>query len=210
MGQLPRRGRITGNTADRIVELLRRNAMTVDELADALVMSRTAVRAQVAALEHQRVVEQRAPRRGVSKPARTYGISAEAEVLFSHAYVPILTELLHVLSRRMSHGEFATIMREVGRGTMAMRPMPRGSLRDRVTAASALLNELGGLTYIEEHDSDRFRIHSHTCPLAAATTMYPEACDALESLVSEFVGAQVTKCCNQYDRSRCCFEVAAV
>jgi hypothetical protein len=33
-------------------------------------------------------------------------------------------------------------------------------------------------------------------------------CNALESLLSEFVGSRVTKCCDRYDRVRCCFEVS--
>ena len=72
--------------------------------------------------------------------------------------------------------------------------------------ASSLLNELGGLTEVEEEDS-LYLIRSHGCPLAAATADHPEACNALESLLSEFVGTQVKKCCDRYDRARCCFEI---
>ena len=31
--------------------------------------------------------------------------------------------------------------------------------------------------------------------------------DQRESRLSEFVGAQLTKCCDRYERERCCFEV---
>jgi predicted ArsR family transcriptional regulator len=181
--------------------------MTVDELAVALDLTRTAVRAQLATLERDELVEQRGSRRGASKPARIYGVTTQAELLFSRAYVPILTQLLHVLARRLSPAEFDSIMHEVGRGAMAGRVVPRGPLRDRVTTASSLLNDLGGLTEVDEEDG-LYVIRSHGCPLAAATADHPEACNALESLLSEFVGAKVTKCCDRYDRARCCFEVA--
>jgi predicted ArsR family transcriptional regulator len=181
--------------------------MTVDELSIALDLTRTAVRAQLATLERDDLIEQRGSRRGASKPARVYGVTTQAELLFSRAYVPILTQLLHVLSRRMTPAEFDSIMHEVGRGAMAGRVMPRGPLRDRVITASSLLNELGGLTEVEEEDG-LLVIRSHGCPLAAATADHPEACNALESLLSEFVGTKVTKCCDRYDRVRCCFEVA--
>jgi len=75
-----------------------------------------------------------------------------------------------------------------------------------VAGASALLNELGGLTEIIEEDGG-FLIRSHGCPLAAATANHPEVCNALESLLSEFVGTSVSKCCDRYDRLRCCFEI---
>jgi predicted ArsR family transcriptional regulator len=181
--------------------------MTVDELASALNLTRTAVRAQLATLERDELVEQRGSRRGASKPSRTYGVTVQAELLFSRAYIPILTELLHVLATRLSPAEFDSVMREVGRGTMGGRAAPQGPLRDRVSNASLLLNELGGLTEVEEDGNGVYIIRSHGCPLAAATANHPEACNALESLLSEFVGTKVTKCCDRYDRLRCCFEV---
>jgi predicted ArsR family transcriptional regulator len=189
-----------------MLELLRRGPMTVDELAVALDLTRTAVRGQLATLQNDGLVEQQGSRRGTSKPSRTYGVTTQGELLFSQAYVPILTQLLHVLARRLSHEEFDSVMREVGRGAMAARAAPRGSLRDRVASASSLLNELGGLTEVGEEDG-LYVIRSHGCPLAAATAGHPEACSALESLLSEFVGTKLTKCCDRYDRERCCFEV---
>jgi predicted ArsR family transcriptional regulator len=65
--------------------------------------------------------------------------------------------------------------------------MPHGTLGERVRAASDLLNDLGGITEADEEGS-HFVIRGHGCPLAAATAEYPEACNALESLLSEFVG----------------------
>jgi predicted ArsR family transcriptional regulator len=97
--QLP--SRVTQGTAGRILELLRRGPRTVDDLTTALDLTPSAVRAQLASLEHEGLVERRGSRRGTSKPARVYGITAQAELLLSRAYVPILTQLLHVLVRRM-------------------------------------------------------------------------------------------------------------
>jgi predicted ArsR family transcriptional regulator len=113
----------------------------------------------------------RGTRRGTSKPARTYGVTMQAGLLFSRAYIPILTQLLHVLARRTSSDEFDSIMREVGRGMMADRASARGSLRERVVRASSLLNELGGLSEVEEEDG-LYVIKSHGCPLAAATAAH--------------------------------------
>jgi predicted ArsR family transcriptional regulator len=109
----------------------------------------------------------------------------------------------------MTKDEFDSIMREVGRATMGSRSRASGSLGERVARASSLLNELGGLTEVKEEDG-LYIIESYGCPLAAATAIYPEACNALESLLSEFAGTPVTKCCDRYDRARCCFEVRAL
>jgi DeoR family transcriptional regulator, suf operon transcriptional repressor len=207
VGIWERQRRLSQGTSARIVELLRRGPLTIDEIAGAVGLTRTAVRAQLATLQREGIIEERGSQRGPSKPARTYGVQPEAELLLSRAYIPILTQLLHVLADRMSREEFDAVMHEVGRGLMKGRAMPQGTLRERVGAASVLLNDLGGMTEVDEEDGILV-IRSHGCPLAAATAKYPEACNALESLLSEFVGQSVNKCCDRYARQRCCFEVS--
>jgi predicted ArsR family transcriptional regulator len=187
--------------------LLRREGMTVDELASALGLSGNAVRPQLALLERDGLVERMGLRRGASRPAQVYALSRDADLLFSRAYIPVLTELLHVLDSRLERGEFDRLMREVGQRLMAGRPRPEGDLRQRAQAASELLNSLGGLARVEPQNGT-ILIRSEGCPLSAATERHPEACNAMESLLSEFTGLRVTKCCDREDRLRCCFELA--
>ena len=96
--------------------------------------------------------------------------------------------------------------REVGRGLLAGRATPTGTLEQRVHAASDFLNHLGGTTDVHK-ENRHFEIRGYGCPLAAATSKYPEACNAMESLLNEFVGAPVAQCCNRHAPPRCCFEV---
>jgi predicted ArsR family transcriptional regulator len=200
--------RIGEGAAGRIIGLLRRGGMTVDELAARLGLSGNAVRPQLAVLERDGLVERAGMRRGASRPAQVYALSREADLLFSRAYVPVLTELLHVLASRLERAEFDAVMREVGERLMAGRPRPTGDVRQRAEAASELLNSLGGLARVEQQNGSLL-IRSDGCPLAAATQRHPEACNAMESLLSEFTGLRVTKCCDREERLRCCFELDA-
>ena len=204
---LDRQRPLTESTADRIVRLLRRGPLTIDEVASAVGLTRTAVRAQLASLQQEGSVEYREMRRGTSKPARTYGLTAEAEQRLSKAYIPILTQLLHVLAGRQAPEEVDAIMHEVGRRLVAGRALRQGTLAERVLAGSVLLNELGGTTEVIQEDS-HFVIRGHGCPIAVVTNEHPAACNTLESLLSEFIGESVVKCCDRYERRRCCFEVA--
>ena len=197
---------IRDSAAGRIVALLRRGGMTVDELAAELGLSGNAVRPQLAMLERDGFVERAGVRRGASRPAQVYALSRDADLLFSRAYIPVLTELLYVLDTRLERGEFDAVMREVGGRLMAGRPRPTGDTRQRAEAASELLNSLGGLARVEQQDGTLI-IRSDGCPLAAATQRHPEACNAMESLLSEFTGLRVTKCCDREERLRCCFEL---
>lgn len=180
----------------------------MDELAAALELSGNAIRPQLALLERDGLVERVGDRRGASKPARIYALSRDADLLYSHAYVPVLTELLHVLGARLGLSEFDALMREVGGRLMAGRPRPTGEPRQRAEAATELLNSLGGLARVEQ-DNGTLVIRSDGCPLAAATERHPEACSAMESLLRQFTGMAVTKCCDREERLRCCFQLAA-
>jgi predicted ArsR family transcriptional regulator len=186
--------------------LLRQGPMTVEDLAKGMGLTGNAVRQHLAGLARDGLVGQGESRRGVSKPARTYLLTAEAELLLSRAYAPVLTQLLHVLDERLEPAEFNALMRDVGRRVLADRPRPTGGLRQRAEAASALLNELGGQSRVEEVNGGLF-IRGCGCPLSAATRRHPEACNAVESLLATFAGIPVSKCCDAEDRLRCCFEV---
>jgi len=61
---------------------------------------------------------------------------------------------------------------------------------------------------VEAHNGG-FLIRGYGCPLSVATQRHPEACNAVESLLAEFAGIPVVKCCDAEDRLRCCFEVGS-
>lgn len=196
------------NSQSRVIAALRRGPRTLDELVDELKITRTAVRLQLATLERDGHVARGALRPGRTKPSHVYELTGEGEQELSRAYVPVLTQLLHVLAARLSGTEFDSVMRAVGRSLLAERPRPRGDMPARVKAASELLNDLGGLTEVRREGTD-FVIQSHGCPLAATAVDHPETCSAMESLVSEFVGGRVTQHCDRVGRPRCCFQVTA-
>ena len=200
-------GAIREQTRTRVVTALRRGPRTLDQLVGELGLTRTAIRLQLAALERDGQVEWRGVQPGRTKPAHVYALTHGAEQRLSRAYVPVLTQLLHVLSARLTAAEFDVVMRDVGRGLLAERARPKGSLRERVAGASALLDQLGGLTEVEDEGADLI-IKSHGCPLAAAASHHAETCSAMESLVSEFVGSAVTQRCERGPRPRCRFQIS--
>jgi predicted ArsR family transcriptional regulator len=81
-----------------------------------------------------------------------------------------------------------------------------GALQERIRDAVAMLNELGGDASVESH-SQGLRIRGFGCPLAAAVARRPEACRAVEGLLSEVIGVPVVQCCEHGPRPRCCFTI---
>ena len=182
------------STRGRIITLLRRSSRTVDELAQALDLTPTAVRAHLAALERDSLVQPHSERRGIRKPSAVYDLTQTAEELFPKAYGQLLDQLLKVLQRRMPPEEVEKLLREVGRHIAAQWKLPPGELRVRLEAAAEVLNELGGLMEREAGEKT-FSIRGYRCPFAALVREHPEVCRLAETLLSELVGVPMQEHC---------------
>lgn len=196
------------STRGKIVTLLRRASRTVDELAQALDLTDNAVRAQLAALERDGLVQQSGSRRSSSKPASVYTLTEASEELFSKAYGPVLRQLLEELTGRMPAEEVEALLRSTGRRLAAQWPLPRGELHTQVEAAVSVLNALGGLIELERRNGT-YHIQGYSCPLAAVVPGHPEICRRAASLLTELVGVPVQECCNGSEATQCCFVVAS-
>jgi predicted ArsR family transcriptional regulator len=199
------------STRGQIVTLLRRSGRTVEELARALGLTDNGVRAHLAVLERDGIVRQRGSVRrgsGGGKPAYVYELEPEAEDLFPKAYEPVLRRLLDVLSERVGEEKSEALLRTVGGRLAEERGVPADDARGRLEAAVDLLNELGGLAELEEHDGG-FVIRGYSCPLAGVTPDHPEVCHMAETLIAELAGVPVHERCDRGERPRCCFEKAS-
>src|SRR5215210_741119 len=103
--------RFFASTRGQIIILLRRATRTVEELAQILGLTDNAVRAHLASLERDGLVEQSGARRGSGKPAFTYDLSAEAEGLFPKPYTSVLSAILDVLSEEMPPEQLENLLR---------------------------------------------------------------------------------------------------
>ncbi len=198
--------RFFASTRGRILTLLRRSSRTVDELAQALDLTHTAVRAHLAALERDGLVQQRSERRGSGKPSSVYDLAPAAEDLFPKSYGQLLDQLLEVLHGRMTPEEVETLLREVGRRMAAPWKIPPGELRVRLEAAVQVLNELGGLME-RETGGETVGIRGYRCPFAAVVPEHPEVCRLAEALLSELVGMPVQEQCARTGPVPCRFVV---
>lgn len=203
--------RFLETTRGRIMGLLRCDARTVEELAQALDLTDNAVRAHLATLERDGMVRSAGVRRGpgAGKPSTLYELPPGAEVVFSRAYPPVLTALLEELVAQLPPAEAAAVL--VGTGRRLAEPLLRPetvSRAARLQAAVGVLNALGGSATLEEGDGATV-IRGCGCPLASVVARRPETCRAFEALLTEVVGMPVRQHCRQGERPSCCFEVAA-
>jgi predicted ArsR family transcriptional regulator len=199
------------STRGQIVTLLRRSNRTVEDLARALGLTDNAVRAHLAVLERDGIVRQRGSVRrcsGGGKPAYVYELTQEGEDLFPKAYEATLRRLLDILSDQLGPQESEALLRSVGRRLAEEHSTRADGAHARLETAVEVLNELGGLTELEERDG-AVVIRGYSCPLASVTPDHPEVCRMAEALVAEVAGVPVHEHCDRGERPRCCFEIAS-
>lgn len=192
--------------AGKVLSRLRHGPRTVEELARSLRLTANAVRNQLRKLQQANLVVQIGKRPGASKPSTLYAITREGQIQFSTLYLPVLTQFLGVAEGRCSGTQLESFMLDTGKSLATRYPKPSGGLKQRVHAAARLLTGFGAVAEVRTHDG-ALVIRSHACPLAALTSENETACKVLEGLLTEYLAARVTICCNLEEEPQCCFEV---
>lgn len=196
----------------RIVQLLRRGPATVGTLAAALDVTPNAVRAQLAAMERDRVIRRSGQRPGATRPFQLFELTPQLEHLLSGAYIPFLTHLVRLFSEREPRERVEKLMRQAGHALAAEMPPKRvraGSLQGRLRAATELLNEELGAVIEVTRANGHFVLRGQGCPLAALTERHAEVCLAIETLLGDLLeGVEVRQCCERDGKPRCCFNVS--
>lgn len=200
-------GTLTGETRARLLRLVRGAALSIGELAEALGISENAVRAHVAAAERDGLVGPAGIQRGTGgKPARLYELTPGAEELFPKAYALVFSELVRTL--RDEEGDEAAIerLRRVGRRLATDAAGGSNGVAERVAAAAALLESIGGSVEVlkEPHG---WTIRGSGCPLSGVVAAEPDVCALAEALVAEVTGRGVVESCQKEGRPRCGFRI---
>ena len=203
------RQQLLDTTRGRIVALLHRGPLTVDDIAAQMSLTTNAVRVQITSMERDGLVRRSGRRPGTTRPSNVYELTDEVEHLLSRAYVPLLTQVVKLFATGIPSAQVDAFFRDAGQGLatdlVAATPVP-GDLATRVKFASDLMNsQLGATTHVK--GNGKYVIQGLGCPLAAITGKHPAVCHALESLVTEIVGVVAYECCDRSERPKCCFEI---
>jgi predicted ArsR family transcriptional regulator len=183
--------------------------LTADDIASKLGLTRSAIRAQITGMERDGVVQRAGQRPGTTRPSHVFELTPEVEQLLSSAYIPLLTQLVHVFAEGLPAAQLEAMLRQAGKrlaDELSRGKRPIGDLASRVAMASEMMNEqLGAMTHVKRNGG--YVIRGLGCPLAALTGKHPGVCLAMESLVSEVVGVAVRECCDRSEKPQCCFEI---
>lgn len=194
------------STRGAVVLLLRRGEYTVNELAEQLELTDNAVRAHLAALERDGLVERAGQRRGGGKPAYAYRLTDGARRLFPDAYASILSELLETAADQLGPEQARDLLHATGRRMARSQPPPTGDLAARVDQAAGLITEFGGMAEVAE-TGQQYEIRGFSCPFGEIVATHPNFCAAVQELLREYIGADVAEHCDRTGSPKCCFAI---
>jgi predicted ArsR family transcriptional regulator len=196
------------STRGQVLALLRRGIGTVEELSTELELTDNAVRAHLATLERDGLIERRGMQRGLRKPHFNYVLTSEAEQLYPKAYSTLFNQLLAILKQRIAPEELETILSEVAHSLAAGNTAEAGeTFENRVQRALATLESMGGAPALKNED-DKLVIDSVTsCPFDVTVSQHPEVCRLAEAFLSEVTGLKIKEHCRKGEHPKCSFEI---
>ena len=166
------------------------------------------MRAQIALLAREGMVEIQGTSKSARRPAALYGLSPGSDLYFSRAYPVVLSHLILTLANQLSQENFIKIMQELGQRLARSAPRPLEDPQERIRAALNFLKALGSPGEMTEEDG-KIIITSFVCPIARAVAADPRVCTAMETLLRELTGLPVEKNCNTGERQSCRFIISA-
>src|SRR5262249_20814162 len=132
--------RSLGPSRSAVLAHLRGEPRTVEQLAGALRLTPSAVRAHLAVLEQAGLIDRVPVRRAArGKPAFAYRLTKNAMVMLSSAYAPAASHLAVAVLERLDSHEAIAIFRAAGRSLAIRHRSGAARLRHRVDDAAEAL-----------------------------------------------------------------------
>lgn len=178
--------RLTGSPAGGVLSAMQRQGqVTVKDLEEALNVTATAVRQQLAALLAEGYISQGAENIGRGRPKHVYALTAKGRALFPQHY----DEFTNSLLREILVSEGPTKVQELlGRMSQRMASQYERELaglpdEQRAEKLVELLNAKGILAEVEIQE-DSIIVREYTCPYYKLAHEYRDICDMEEKMIA--------------------------
>ncbi len=192
--------------------LLNRQRLTINELAEAVEINPISVRHHIARLEADGFVSSEQERHGVGRPRRVYYLTQAGMELFPSRYVTLSSRLVEQLKENLSQELVASLFTKIGVGLAEDRvsadSLAKLSTHDRLDLVKQLLVKEGFTVEIEEN-SGQYVIKETSCPYVHVGQEHREVCLVDLSLISTIMSTPVQRTQCILDGHACCAYVAA-
>jgi predicted ArsR family transcriptional regulator len=197
-----------GNALNQL--LMHKSGMTLDELAAAIGLSRTAVNQHLMGLEREGSVQKSAPRKSGGRPQNVYVLTEAGMNLFPKQYSWFSKLLIQTLREQVGEARVSEFMYDLGvKLSAGLIPRLIGKNRaERIAEIVMIMNETGFIaTTIAAEGADRLpRVECRNCVYHDLSKDYPEVCRFDIGFLSGLMGAEVEhQACVQRGADACRF-----
>lgn len=203
-------------TRRAILNLLKRQGpLDATAVADALGLTRAAIRLQLSHLEedgllsHRDEVAEGASRRG--RPRHVYELTSAAEALYPKRYGDLTTELLGYLGGPgAAQVDELFEQRRQRRVAGALPKTAHLPFDEQVAALTAILDEDGYLAEAERLPDGSWRITEHNCAILTVAHGFSQACSSELAFIRDALpGASVRRVAHLMDGAHVCAYVVS-
>lgn len=202
--QRPSGGWLSG-TRGLILGRLCAKPSRIAELAEAIGITRNAMRAHLGRLEGHGLVRHRTVRGRVGKPAHVYELTGDGESLLSRGYPLALAAILEG-AEALDDAAREELIDRAAKALAEDWPRATGALRERAENAAEMFHELGGVMTVSSDRGDLV-LRGDCCPLRASSSDHPITCRLMEAVLGRTLQTTVREHCERNRPPHCRFTI---
>jgi DeoR family suf operon transcriptional repressor len=181
---------------NQILKLLleNRKGLSIDDVAEALDISRTAVQKHFAAIENEGYIKKHTLNKTGGRPVAVYVITDRGINYFPKQYAWFSELMLNDLEQEIGSERFKDYLRRLGEklGERLRGQSGRNELTDKIDQLLLIMTELGYQVQAGEgNESDEHRIQALNCVYHDLAKKHSEVCDFDLALISTLLGQKV-------------------
>jgi predicted ArsR family transcriptional regulator len=197
-----------GSSQRDVLQLLQRNkdGRTVDEIAQDLGLSSTAVRHHLASLERSGYIMRAAARKTAGRPGFVFALSPEGGELFPRKYSWFTALMLGAVAREQGPDGLGQYLRGMA-ATLAASLKVGGNEAEprlRLAALAETMNQLGYDAELAEVDASRAEVRAYNCVYHHLAQEYPQVCEFDIELMTQVSGRHVEHVECMVRGGKCC------
>lgn len=206
-------GHLLKQSRSAIVELLKsRGAMSAEELAEHLAVSKVGVRRHLTVLESDGLVCYEIERRERGRPRYVYRLTAKANCLFPRIYDEFAREMLSQIEKEFGAEGLQKILS--GRADELIERLRREldglDFEQRVKRLAEVVSEKGYLAEARRLRDGSYRLRQRNCPLENLAVSHPLVCQEEMRVYREALDCEIVRECRIADGAQMCeFRVVA-
>ncbi|MEC4748484.1 HTH domain-containing protein [Methylomicrobium sp. Wu6] len=198
---------------NQILKLLleNRNGLSIDDIADALDISRTAVQQHFAAIENEGYIKKNTLNKTAGRPVTVYVITDRGINYFPKQYAWFSELMLSDLQQEIGPERFKNYMRKLGVkcAEKLHRRFEGRELNEKIDELVMLMSDLGYQVQADAKiESDEFSIQAHNCVYHDLVQKHDEICEFDLALISTLLDQKVEQvACLAKGDCACTFKV---